>query len=49
MVHYSLTTYWTLQGTLKANRSISCIEKWSDGLKQIPFKMISKIPGYTSG
>ncbi len=49
-----MTTYWTLQGTLKANRSISAlvlkndIEVTGDGLKQISIpKMISKIPGYT--
>jgi len=54
VVFTSLTTYWTLQGTLKANRSISAlvlkndIEVTGDGLKQISIpKMISKIPGYT--
>ena len=54
VVFTSLTTYWTLQGTLKANRSISAlvlkndIEVAGDGLKQISIpKMISKIPGYT--
>jgi len=54
VVFTSLTTYWTLQGTLKANRSISAlvlkndIEVSGDGLKQISIpKMISKIPGYT--
>ena len=41
VVFTSLTTYWTLQGTLKANRSISAlvlkndIEVTGDGLKQI--------------
>lgn len=54
VVFTSLTTYWTLQGTLKANRSVSAlvlkndIEVVGDGLKQISIpKMISKIPGYT--
>ena len=54
VVFTSLTTYWTLQGTLKANRAISAlvlkndIEVAGDGLKQISIpKMISKIPGYT--
>ena len=54
VVFTSLSTYWTLQGTLKANRSISAlvlkndIEVAGDGLKQISIpKMISKIPGYT--
>ena len=54
VVFTSLTTYWTLQGTLKSNKSISAlvlkndIEVTGDGLKQISIpKMISKIPGYT--
>ncbi|MDU4845954.1 MAG: ABC transporter permease, partial [Streptococcus mitis] len=54
VVFTSLTTYWTLQGTLKSNKSISAlvlkndIELAGDGLKQISIpKMISKIPGYT--
>ena len=54
VVFTSLTTYWILQGTLKANRAISAlvlkndIEVTGDGLKQISIpKMISKIPGYT--
>ena len=54
VVFTSLTTYWTLQGTLKSNKSISAlvlknnIEVAGDGLKQISIpKMISKIPGYT--
>ena len=54
VVFTSLTTYWNLQGTTKANRSISAlvlkndVEVTGDGLKQISIqKMISKIPGYT--
>ena len=54
VVFTSLATYWTLQGTLKANRSISALVLKNDievagyGLKQISIpKMISKIPGYT--
>ena len=54
VVFTSLTTYWNLQGTTKANRPISAlvlqndVEVTGDGLKQISIqKMISKIPGYT--
>lgn len=54
VVFTNLTTYWTLRGSLKTDRSISALvlkndlEVTGDGLKQISVqKMISKIPGYT--
>lgn len=54
VVFTSLTTYWTLQGTINSNRSISSLvlkndmDVSGDNLKQITIQgMISKIPGYT--